>query len=75
MSYVHTKVIYEVVPFINHTASWDLPFGIWVAGVVHFGTRKNYPCPLSKVSSFLRFNVSAALGNGEYLPHEGEEVQ
>ena len=26
------------------TASWDLPFGIWVAGVVYFGTRTTYPC-------------------------------
>jgi hypothetical protein len=53
------------------TASWDLPFGIWVTGVVYFGTKKIL---LLKVSLFVRFNGSASLGNGGYLPHEREEV-
>jgi hypothetical protein len=57
------------------TASWDLPFGIWVAGVVyHILWNKNKLLPLSRVPSFVRLNGSAVLGNGEYLPHKGEEV-
>jgi hypothetical protein len=56
------------------TASWDLPFGIWVTGVVYHILWNKTKLPLTKVSSFVQFNGYNALGNGEYLPHEGEEV-
>jgi hypothetical protein len=56
------------------TASWDLPFGIWVAGVVYCVLWNKNKMPLSRVSLFVRLNGSAVLGNGEYLPHKREEV-
>jgi hypothetical protein len=63
---------YEVVPCINHS---ELGLALWYLGSWCCVLWNKNELSLSKVSSFVRFNGSTALGNGEYLPHEGEEVQ
>jgi hypothetical protein len=69
--YAYTKVIYEVVPFINHS---ELGLAVRYLGSWYYVLWNKNKLLLSKVSSFVRLNGSADLGNDEHLPHEGEEV-
>jgi hypothetical protein len=60
-----------VVPYINH---WELGLAVRYLGSWCCVLWNNNKLPLSKVSAFVRYNGYTALGNGEYLPHKGEEV-
>jgi hypothetical protein len=68
---MHIPRRYEVVPFVNHS---ELGLAVRYLGSWCCVLWNKNKLALSEVSSFVQFNGSAALGNGEYLPHKREEA-